>query len=416
MMRMRTFVPLLVVVMAACAGADADDSWGGTMRDSADITIVENPRAADWHMTGRPTVAEALRIGAGEGAPEYQFATIGAVDIGADGTIYVLDQQAAQVRVFDAGGRYVRTIGSPGDGPGELSPSTAALMVGAGDSVYVADMMKQRIHRFAPDGTEAGGVAVPLAAGIPVSWGITPDHRFVTQLRVMELTGAPAGAPVARGEPPRDLIVMRNARGELVDTLLVLESGRTFDFSGGIPAMRLFEAEPMWALLSDGRLVYGRNDAYRLHLLDADGSVERIITKPFERSPVTEADRNALLGILRQSMQGRAGPQAIEQFLSRVQFADHYPAYARIMGGPQGTIWVQHIRTAEMAEQEGREFDPQEIGAREWDIFDEEGRLLGVLTLPERFQPLRIVGDEVYGVQRDELDVQHLVKLRVTGL
>jgi hypothetical protein len=69
-----------------------------------------------------------------------------------------------------------------------------------------------------------------------------------------------------------------------------------------------------------------------------------------------------------------------------------------------------------MAEREGRTFDPQDIGAPEWDVFDRQGRFLGVLTMPSRFQPLRVVDDRVYGVQRDELDVQHVVRLRVTGL
>lgn len=415
MMRMRA-VLLSVMLLAPACGGDASDEWGGTMRDSAGVVMVENPASAAWQPDEQPTLEEQLSIGAVEGAPAYQFGLIAAVDVSDDGTIYVLDQQAAQVRVFDAAGQHLRTIGQPGDGPGELSPSTAALLVGDGDSVYVADILKQRIHRFAPDGAEAGGVQVAIADGIPVSWAVTPDHRFITQLRVMELSGAQAGAPVARSRQPRDLIVLRDAHGEIVDTLLVLESGRTFDFTGGMPAMRLFESEPMWAVMSNGRLVHGRNDTYRLHLLDGDGAVERVITKPFERSPVSEADRAALLDILRQSMEGRAAPQAIAQFLSRVQFADNYPAYARILGGPKNTIWVQRIRTAEMAQREGREFNPQDIGAREWDIFDDEGRLLGVLTMPPRFQPLRIVGSDVYGVQRDELDVQHLVKLRVDGL
>ncbi len=49
-------------------------------------------------------------------------------------------------------------------------------------------------------------------------------------------------------------------------------------------------------------------------------------------------------------------------------------------------------------------------------MFDDQGRYLGVLTLPEKFTPMRIEGDAFWGVQRDELDVPSVVRYRlVTG-
>ncbi len=46
-------------------------------------------------------------------------------------------------------------------------------------------------------------------------------------------------------------------------------------------------------------------------------------------------------------------------------------------------------------------------------MFDSEGRYLGVVMMPERFAPQRIHGGDIYGVARDELDVQYVVKLRL---
>ena len=399
---------------AACSDGGGEE-WGGTMTDSAGIVVVHNTGDEDWSLVAQPVVTEELSLGELDGAAELQFGQIAAIDVAPDGTMYVLDQQAAQVRVFDATGEFVRTVGKPGNGPGELSPGTAGLLVGDGDTLHVADMMRQRIQRYGPDGEDAGGAPVPFAEGIPIVWSITPERQFVTQVRVMRMPGTPdAAAPRA----PRDWLLLRDASGTVVDTLIGLESGQTLDFSGDAPRMRLFSSEPVWALLSDGSLVHGRNDGYRLEVVDAAGTVERVVTRPFGREAVTESDREGLRRLMREAMQqqAQAPPAAIEQFISSIEFADHYPAYARILGGPGNTIWVQHIRTAAMAEREGRTFDPQDIGAPEWDVFDREGRFLGVLTMPPRFQPLRVVDDRVYGVQRDELDVQHVVRLRVTGL
>jgi hypothetical protein len=53
------------------------------------------------------------------------------------------------------------------------------------------------------------------------------------------------------------------------------------------------------------------------------------------------------------------------------------------------------------------------MGSPNWEVFDAEGRFLGVATMPHRFQPMRFEGDKIYGIQRDELDVQYIVVLNV---
>jgi hypothetical protein len=61
-------------------------------------------------------------------------------------------------------------------------------------------------------------------------------------------------------------------------------------------------------------------------------------------------------------------------------------------------------------------YNPQlDFGSRTWDVFDAEGRYLGVVNMPLRFQPVRFLGNVIYGIQRDELDVQYVVKLQVVG-
>jgi hypothetical protein len=101
--------------------------------------------------------------------------------------------------------------------------------------------------------------------------------------------------------------------------------------------------------------------------------------------------------------------------LSAVEFAEQYPAFATLLAGPGGTLWAQRIATAADVEAAGGTFNAQDLGAPDWDVFDAEGRLLGALRLPPQFQPLRVVGDHIYGVLRDELGVQHVVRLRVDG-
>jgi hypothetical protein len=56
-----------------------------------------------------------------------------------------------------------------------------------------------------------------------------------------------------------------------------------------------------------------------------------------------------------------------------------------------------------------------EWGARDWDVFDADGRFLGVVTMPHLFSHKLFRGDKIYGIWRDELQVQYVVRLRILG-
>lgn len=96
---------------------------------------------------------------------------------------------------------------------------------------------------------------------------------------------------------------------------------------------------------------------------------------------------------------------------------DVFPAFQAIMSGPAGTVWVQHVQPpSELSEKEFAVWNVREDwGAPEWDVFDARGRFLGIVTMPRRFTPRIFRGDKIYGVWRDELDVQHVLRLRIVG-
>ena len=48
-----------------------------------------------------------------------------------------------------------------------------------------------------------------------------------------------------------------------------------------------------------------------------------------------------------------------------------------------------------------------------YDVYEPDGHWLARVTLPDRFRPMYMRGDHVWGVQRDELDVNYVVRLRM---
>ena len=401
---------VLVAGLLAGACASGDSNWTGTVTDSAGIAIVQNPEAGIWPAEGGPTVADELTIGK-EGDPNYQFAMIAGVDVASDGTIFALDMQGRHVKAFDATGTWLRSLGGPGSGPGELSQMAMGLMVTAGDTVLVPDIMQQRLNRYLPDGTPVGEMSMPMAAGVSVRWAERPDGMLVQESRVMQLPGMEAVEPMLH-------LLRRRPGGELVDTLLTLPITQSFEFSteGGqlSASIRLFESEPVWALAEDGRVLFAMNSDYSISVYSPEGQLERIIRRAWVKKPVTEADRQGFLTMMKELWSDAGVPaQAMDMLMQSVSFADFYPAFTNVMGGPDGSIWVQRVQTAADLG-EGVEFNPQDMGSPVWDVFDREGRYLGVLTLPNRFTPARLVGDKLYGVWRDDLDVQYVKVLRIT--
>jgi hypothetical protein len=397
----------IVPFLAACGNPDAS-TWAGTLEDSAGVAVVVNPEEGTWGADSPWSFVEERRIGGIDGPEEAQFGMVMGMDIDAAGNVYVLDFQAAEVRVFGPDGAYRQTLGGPGGGPEELSRQATGVFV-VGQEVWVADVGNARITRFGLDGTTPSAIPLDLTKGVPMRWDELAGDRVVAQLRSMAAMGM-----AGEGEAPQGDAVV--TMGEATsDTLAMLSEGTTFTVQGGAARFRFFDPEPLWDTGADGTLLIAQNSEYRIEVRDAAGVLQRIVKKSFVPKPVTDAEKQAMLDAIRRMMveQSGAPPATIDQLLQNASFADHYPALAQVLTGPDGTVWVQHVRgAAEMAA--SGEVDLQDLGSGEWDVFDAEGHFLGVISLPERFQPMRIDDESFWGVQRDELDVPSVVRYRLT--
>ncbi len=401
---------LAVLLVAACSSGEG--RWTGTVTDSAGIAIVSNPTDGVWTSSNRWTLEEELRIGTIEGNPEYQFGQIGFIAVDSHGRLFVIDAQAQHVRVFSSDGQYEQTIGRPGSGPGELGPQAISLYMGPGDTLLIPDLGNQRVNRYAPDGSSIGSFRLEFEKGLPMAINATRSGAIAVQLRPLALPDQPA-------RDSMDAIVILATDGSVTDTLMKFPSGGTLNLGGRSPEVRLFSPEPVWQITDDLRLCFGVNNEYRIGLYSPEGTLERIITKPFELTPIGQRDQDMVMGFFEEAWRD-AGlpPAAIARARSIIHFAEFYPAYAGIQIGPQGSIWVQHIQSPSgLTEEELESWNfIEDIGSPDWDVFDQEGRFLGVVTMPHRFAARAFVENKIYGVWRDELDVQYAVRLRIIGV
>jgi len=405
-------LPFIVVTTLVVQAVDA--KGGGAAAgldvafDSAGVRVVRSSRSGAWTPGAAWTLVEDLRLGIGSGGnrPELEFGDIAGIDAGADGTIYVLDRSTSTVRVFGSDGNPVGSLGGRGRGPGELSPRAGPILLMSGDTVLVSDPALGRAVLFTKDG-HAGSFPLSRAEGLPLRWMRMPDGMIVEHVVALDQSGP------ATERRTWHLLLLRAASGEIVDTIARREASGSRAFSGGAPTLTLFAGEPVWTVDDAGRLIGGDPRSWSLSVRDRSGLLTESWTREVPARPVTDGDRDRALGLLEAGLRrdGLPGPQ-IELLAKAVRFADQWPAFADVLGGPDGTVWVQrvsppqdlHVATGAIG------FD---IGARTWDVFDAGGRFLGSVTTPPDFDAIAFRNDRLFGIQRDSLGVQYVLRLRV---
>jgi hypothetical protein len=97
--------------------------------------------------------------------------------IGPDGSLFLLDLQARQVHVTDSTGRLLRTIGRPGQGPGELERPASVHV--SGESLTVVDPGNGRLQSFNLDGEPSTSRTIPACAAGPAPPAVGPDGILV---------------------------------------------------------------------------------------------------------------------------------------------------------------------------------------------------------------------------------------------
>ena len=139
------------------------------------------------------------------------------VAVGPEGRRYVLDGLNGRVVVFDRGGRYVRSFGRRGFGPGEMNKAVGIGIdpkAGNDAQIYVADTGNARVLVFSPQGafTRVFALDAPTGGRRPRPTDVLPSASGV-RLYVVD-----NGNHMVRIHLPQgDLIRTFGSRGEAID-------------------------------------------------------------------------------------------------------------------------------------------------------------------------------------------------------
>jgi hypothetical protein len=387
---------LPIALLAACADAGGSDA-GVLVRDSAGVVIVESSAPAwdeadRWSIAPEPTV----RIGMVEGPHEYQLDGVQAAVLLGGGRVALADGGSQEIRIYRPDGEFERALGREGGGPGEFRGLhwIAAL---PGDTLVAYDWRERRTTMFGPSGDLIGTTTLPddSARGLlPRAAGRLDDGTLVTlhgSMPPMEgMTGGVTRAPSSISAATPD------GRASTITSLLGDERMVRMDPERRMISMMvlpIFRASRAGA--AGSRIYAADTDVYEISRYEPDGALRGIVRRAHEPAPVTQAEIDAF------TADGVAQARSAEQrriaagFADGMEFPPTMPAFASLLVDAEGNVWVQ-------------EFVWPKGGGSRWSVFNQGGRWLGEVEMPEGLHPLHISGDAVVGVWRDDLEVEYV--------
>lgn len=339
--------------------------------------------SADTVGAGGILVRQELVLGADDGSGR-SFGSIDALETDGLGRLYVLDRLNTTVHLFEADGTPVRTIGSAGDGPGELQ-NPVGMSVDPHDGLWVIDGGRGRYVVY--DST--GFLKEELPREI-LGWGSPWDGGFDANGRLCDAGVLPGGA-----QPEEAMFCYQRSDDNLiaVDTFPLPGGDERFLMVQNASGRQLLEipySRRREAYLTGGRLWVGFTDEYRIATAD-ESQANREVLRDVRGDRISGEEREAIvdsldaLGARRSDVDERLGV--------------HRQAFSTFVADDRGRLWV--VRSIE------------ENGVV-IDVFNDDDGFLGTVPAGLNPRPRPVVdGSTIWGVRTDELDLPSLVRLEV---
>ena len=382
-------VLLLAPLVLGCDGAAASASRFTTVDTLPSGTVHVSIAPDARQSVPRWRIVEDLRIGAMDGPGPDAFGDARGIEVDGEGRIYVLDAQSQEIRVFGRDGAHLRTVGRQGSGPGEFRRANG-LALGPDDVIYVNDQANQRLSALLNGGDSV--VTYPIRTS---HFGWVWDGAVDAEARVYDRVYRPIGEDrqtmLRRFDPATGRVDSLPLRIEFEGARNVITTPRG---SAGVP----FSASLISRIDREGRLWFASTNRYRIHRADVETG-DTLLVIDFDAPPVavSEEERNREIAQLDSFVQRTGGTTWDQSVIPTTK-----PILQQFELDDQGRLWVR-MNSAD--------------SVTAIDVFAQSGQLLATTSTALPFWSydgqLRVRGDHLYAIVRDELDVQYVVRARI---
>jgi hypothetical protein len=323
---------------------------------------------------------EDLILGS-EKEENYLFYRIWDIQADARGNIFVLDSGASRIQKYDKNGKYLRTIGRQGQGPGEFE-RPIMLTMDKHDNLYVGEMAK--IHTFDPGGKFVKTTKVPFFF---MDFAPDGEGNFVLTGRITVEGAQNLGVMILDSEG--------NTRKKIAEFpgLPVHETGTTISHD--------YTPEIRFSSITDKGFVYGYSLDYKLYIADWSGKNLIITEKDVPSKTISNKEKNKIIDDIRKNA-AKAGLGWSKSLIEKMaNLPKHRPFFDRILLDDKGRMYVrQHSSILDKS------------GEMDFDIFGNEGHYLYSTKLP--FVPMCIRNGFMYHTTySEETEEVKVIRYRV---
>ena len=387
------------------AGSPASDVVRETLPNGAVVVRHLSLPATDDSGTEVAVAEVDLKLGVMDGDPNFIFGDIRGIEAASDGTIYVLDYQAVEVRAYRADGQYLETIVRSGEGPGEIREANG-IFLEADSLLWINDHGKMAIIGVTPQGEEIARFPFPVRR-----YGYIWDGVFDHQGRFWMGT---SHSDEERTFPPETGLVTGTSRGyfksydiatEATDSVytgedtyrsFIAETGGGYSYRG-IP----FEASTPTIVDPSGGFWRANTAEYRITRTAENGDTLLVIEAALPVRPVTGEDRAAYVeAAVERDPDDRRAAEEVAALMPEVK-----PILGGLFVDDEGRLWVRRV-----VENDGPAF---------YDLFSGDGDHLGSLRLgfdAGQYATRWVRHGNIYTWVEDELDVPYVVRAPIPRL
>lgn len=147
---MKKISPIIIVLLLVffCQSM----SSGQKIKTVGGVQVISNGKKPNPQkgQSAKFKLTEEVTIGKGDN-PDESLSEVGAMIVDQEGNIFALDSKDRRVKVFDKNGKFLRFIGKPGQGPGELGIPTG-IQFTLDNNLLVEDATNRRLAFFKHSG------------------------------------------------------------------------------------------------------------------------------------------------------------------------------------------------------------------------------------------------------------------------
>jgi hypothetical protein len=344
------------------------------------VTVVSNGKKP-YRVEGQPSkiaLVEELTVGGGAD-PDKSLSQVSTFVVDNEGTVFALDFKDQKVKVFDPTGKFLRSIGKPGQGPGELGVASGIQLIG-NDTLVIEDATNRRLAQFKPTGEFIKNIVTSGMLGLV---GVLFDQKGNVLGREMGLAdnNSKMFFEIKKFDPD-------------LKPLFTLDK---IEFPVPIPGsgakMNIRDLTSVYQFDPSGNIYYGHGADYEIKVYNPEGKHIRTIQKNYDPVKVTQKDIDEML----ERFPNVAGGANIKDMF---EFPDVFPPFQNFLLDSRGRIYVRTYTKGKAN------------GEYVIDVFDPEGRFIAQFITKSNLVLFK--DGKAYGIEESDEGYQTIKRYAVS--